>query len=95
VFFFECLGPVNACRVGGGSGGVPFTDYIEAGRDAATNAKNKANKTRKIPAGPGWIAKYLEKEFPDCDNDTPVCSPCIEEHETKYNRKWETTRSSS
>ena len=86
--------PVNACRSCGGNGGVPFTDYIEAGRHAANNAKNKVGKSRKAPAGPGWIAKYLEKEFPECDKDTPVCSSCIEEHETKYSRKWEITSSS-
>jgi len=86
--------PVNACRNCGGNGGVPFTDYIEAGRHAANNAKNKVGKSRKAPAGPGWIAKYLEKEFPECDKDTPVCSSCIEEHETKYSRKWEITSSS-
>jgi hypothetical protein len=66
---------------------VSLNEYIEAERDAARTAKNKVNTSKHAAPGPGWIGKYLEKELPQCDKDTPFCSPCIEEHETKYSRK--------
>ena len=87
--------PANVCRICGEKEGVSLNEYIEAGRDAAQTARNKANKSKHAPQGPGWIATYLEKELSQCDKDTPVCSPCIEEHEIKYNRKWETTKASA